>query len=66
MFIMFMLFSHCAADNAAYTEPALTPAVTMQPAKASAALERDTKGAEQTANYEELFPYLVLAMASGI
>ena len=63
---MFMLFSHHAADNATYTEPAVTPAVPMQPAKASAALERGATAAEQPATYEELLPYLVMAMASAI
>jgi hypothetical protein len=61
MFIMFMLFNH--HPNATYSEPAATPTVQMQPARAGAVLENDATAGEKPATYEELLPYLMLAIA---
>ena len=59
MFIMFPLFNHPATAGAAYTESAA------QPVKPVRAPENAT-ATEQAATYDELLPYLMLAMASGV
>jgi hypothetical protein len=64
MFIMFMLFNRRA--NVTYSKPAVMSAVPMQPAKAGPALGSGAVAAEQPATYEELLPYLVLAMAISV
>jgi hypothetical protein len=64
MFIMFMLFNQHA--NVTYSDPAVTPAAPMQPAKADPARESEAVAAERPATYEELLPYLMLAMATSI
>jgi hypothetical protein len=66
MFIMFLFFNRHAAANAAYPEPAVMPGAPMQPAKAGRALENDATANEQATTYDELLPYLMLSMATGI
>jgi len=56
---MFLLFNHPATAGAAYTESAA------QPVKPVRAPENAT-ATEQAATYDELLPYLMLAMASGV
>lgn len=65
---MFQLFNRHAAANATYIESAVMPGVPMQLAKASPALEAEATAAdaEQPATYDELLPYLMLAMATAI
>jgi hypothetical protein len=60
MFIMFPLFNHPATASATYAEAAV------QPVKPVRAPENDTTATEQPATYDELLPYLMLAMASGV
>ena len=57
---MFLLFNHPATAGAAYTESGV------QPVKAVHAPESDATAPEQPATYDELLPYLMLAMASGV
>jgi hypothetical protein len=59
MFIMFPLFNHPATASAACAESAA------QPVKPVRAPENAT-ATEQAATYDELLPYLMLAMASGV
>jgi hypothetical protein len=42
------------------------PGAPMQPAKAGRALENDATANEQATTYDELLPYLMLSMATGI
>lgn len=63
---MFLLFNRHAAANTTYTEPAVMPGMSMQTANTGLALENDATAAEQPVTYEELLPYLMLAMATGI
>ncbi|MGF6535425.1 MULTISPECIES: hypothetical protein [Paraburkholderia] len=57
---MFPLFNHPATASATYAEAAV------QPVKPVRAPENDTTATEQPATYDELLPYLMLAMASGV
>ena len=63
---MFPLFNRHAASSAAYIEPAIVSGAPRQPAHSTPARENDASAAEQAATYDELLPYLMLAMAAAI
>ncbi|MGF6721812.1 hypothetical protein P3T43_001159 [Paraburkholderia sp. GAS41] len=63
---MFLLFNRHAVANATYVEPAVMPGAPMQLAEANAALQSGATAVERPATYDELLPYLMLAMATAI
>jgi hypothetical protein len=63
---MFPFFNRHAAASAAYIEPAVVSGAPMQPAHSAPALENDASAAEQPATYDELLPYLMLAMVAAV
>jgi hypothetical protein len=61
---MFPFFNRHASSHAASAQPAVN-SLTLQSIPADTPQENDASGEERPATYEELMPYLMLAMVAA-